>query len=372
MEKLCKGCGRFLDLSKFTPSKIAKDGCEGKCRECRAKQRLKYNHTCFNCGNKFISATKTAKFCSSTCQGISRRLRCQFNCSFCGKTGETSEYKYNKHKFLYCNQSCRTEHLKEIMMGENNPNYERVSYNCDGCKKEILVVPYKVESQKHIFCSNECYKQHIGKFYTGPDNPNYTTITVNCFECNKEFKRKPGTLSDSGRAFCTSKCYVKCLIKDSSGEKVIREKRGCPNCKKDLLLLPSQIKGKANVYCSRKCKNEYITVLYSGENHPSYNPNLTDENRFDSRHYPEYIEWRRSVYERDDFTCQCCGDNKGGNLIAHHIYNYKEYKDIKTNIDNGITLCKTCHIDFHNTFGYRNNNEEQLKQYFISNQALTL
>ena len=32
-----------------------------------------------------------------------------------------------------------------------------------------------------------------------------------------------------------------------------------------------------------------------------------------------YKDWRKAVYERDDYTCQHCGE-KGGELNADHIY----------------------------------------------------
>lgn len=75
------------------------------------------------------------------------------------------------------------------------------------------------------------------------------------------------------------------------------------------------------------------------------------------------IDWRNEVYKRDDYTCQKCGDNTGGNLEAHHknhlsdlirelniidIIDAIENKDL-WDIDNGITLCNDCHIETHKT-----------------------
>ena len=79
------------------------------------------------------------------------------------------------------------------------------------------------------------------------------------------------------------------------------------------------------------------------------------------RSYKQYDEWRENVYKRDNFTCQLCGDNKGGNLEAHHIksiYKIFQYYEITKlgeafkckvlwDIDNGITLCKKCHKKIH-------------------------
>jgi 5-methylcytosine-specific restriction endonuclease McrA len=65
------------------------------------------------------------------------------------------------------------------------------------------------------------------------------------------------------------------------------------------------------------------------------------------RFTPEYKKWRRDVYERDGFACQLCGDNRGGNLNAHHIFAYAAHPDLRVNLDNGITLCELCHDRLH-------------------------
>lgn len=92
-----------------------------------------------------------------------------------------------------------------------------------------------------------------------------------------------------------------------------------------------------------------------------------------SRNSWMYEEWRESVFKRDDYTCQCCNDNKGGNLRAHHIRNFSEYEQGRFDINNGITLCDICHDpeiegSFHYVYGTRNNNREQLEEYIKSRQ----
>lgn len=94
-----------------------------------------------------------------------------------------------------------------------------------------------------------------------------------------------------------------------------------------------------------------------GKNHPNWNPNLTDKDRQDKRNYPEYKEWRSNIYKRDNYTCQICGE-LGNILNAHHLDGYRNNPDKRILLENGVTLCKKCHNDFHHQYG-NNNTKEQ-------------
>lgn len=66
----------------------------------------------------------------------------------------------------------------------------------------------------------------------------------------------------------------------------------------------------------------------------------------DYRKTPEYKKWRMKVFQRDNFTCQICGQ-VGGKLNAHHIKSFAKYKKLRTVVSNGITLCEKCHKQLH-------------------------
>ena len=76
----------------------------------------------------------------------------------------------------------------------------------------------------------------------------------------------------------------------------------------------------------------------------------------------EYKLWRKACMERDDFTCQKTG-RKWWKLVVHHINNFSEYPELRTSIQNGITLLKESHKEFHKIYWTKNNTKEQLDEY---------
>ena len=81
--------------------------------------------------------------------------------------------------------------------------------------------------------------------------------------------------------------------------------------------------------------------LCCGELHPFWKGGVTPVYK-KIRKSPEYIVWRKAVFERDNYTCVHCGV-VGGNLNADHIKPFSLYPELRFDVSNGRTLCVPCH-----------------------------
>lgn len=111
------------------------------------------------------------------------------------------------------------------------------------------------------------------------------------------------------------------------------------------------------------CRDCALKIFNSGENHPLWNPNLTEKERMEGRHYPEYTNFIKLVMDRDNYTCQCCGQEHG-DIEVHHLDSYDWCVEKRNDVTNGITLCNKCHKSFHSYYGYGNNTKQQFEEWF--------
>ena len=100
----------------------------------------------------------------------------------------------------------------------------------------------------------------------------------------------------------------------------------------------------------KKAWNKGVKSLKPPESYPRWKGGITNSNA-KIRNSCEYRLWREAVFARDSWTCQEC-EKRGCYLHAHHIKSFSEYPELRLAIDNGISLCKTCHALKHKDVGF--------------------
>src|SRR3990167_2799788 len=86
----------------------------------------------------------------------------------------------------------------------------------------------------------------------------------------------------------------------------------------------------------------------SGSNSHLWKGGITPINAL-IRSSKKYADWRKQVFERDNYVCIWCGQ-WGGKLNADHIKPFAKFPELRFELSNGRTLCVPCHIQTE-TFG---------------------
>ena len=135
----------------------------------------------------------------------------------------------------------------------------------------------------------------------------------------------------------------------STKEKISTATKGRVAWNKGLPMWWTPARSKGKPAWNRGKKGEYTTSKrgvkqpnISREKHWAWKGGVTPLNRT-IRNSIEYREWRTAVFERDDYTCQGCS-TRGGWLEADHIKQFAVYPELRLEVSNGRTLCRTCHI----------------------------
>lgn len=163
-----------------------------------------------------------------------------------------------------------------------------------------------------------------------------------CENCGEETSReKASEANRKNWRFCSRSCAT---IWTNKNRKLPFLEQICNYCKgKFYGNTKRRLRRK---YCSKKC---FITAINKLPWHKALTPK-------GERHYfwrggksllrlqntPAWREWRKKVFERDDYTCQIC-KVKGGRLQPDHIKPVALYPKLVFDVNNGRTLCMPCH-----------------------------
>lgn len=155
------------------------------------------------------------------------------------------------------------------------------------------------------------------------------------YKMTEEHKKKI-SISNTGKKFSDERRYqmVQSMKnRNMKGSNSPSWKGGKPKCIFCNNILSS--------YAYKMCRNCILQGKLKGELHPLWKGGLTPI-ALRIRHSIKYKNWRKSVFERDNYMCQIC-KKIGGELNVDHIKPFALYPDLRFDMTNGRTLCIECH-----------------------------
>ncbi len=84
-------------------------------------------------------------------------------------------------------------------------------------------------------------------------------------------------------------------------------------------------------------------IEFRGENHPRWIKDRTQVKLDADRGGPLHKQWSRDVKNRDGWKCRIANSDCSGRMESHHILGWKEYPELRYQLNNGITLCHAHH-----------------------------
>ena len=152
---------------------------------------------------------------------------------------------------------------------------------------------------------------------------------VFCKSCGLEIKPNPveTITTHNNRVYCSYECQSKKIIKK------------CKMCNEDYQV--HNFRKETSNFCSMKCRNEYYSKYYVGEDSSQWCGGKSFEDydiKFNNK-------LKNEIRVRDNYTCCICGlVSIKPALDIHHIdYNKKNSKK-----ENLISLCHSCHAKIQN------------------------
>lgn len=187
-----------------------------------------------------------------------------------------------------------------------------------------------------------------------------------CPTCLKTFQIKFNCFSN--KKYCSSKCYHDFGHSDDTKQKMSskkighkywvgkkhteesKEKMRISAHKTKPWLIARSISEQTRIKMSmRKTKESYFT---------GFRNSLNRKERLNM----SYINWRNRVFKRDNYICQITHEHCR-DLVVHHLNGFNKYKDLRYTDDNGITLKREVHEEFHSIYGSGNNTVEQFNEF---------
>jgi hypothetical protein len=155
-------------------------------------------------------------------------------------------------------------------------------------------------------------------------------IIKKCEICDKEFKAYFCYLKNGGARFCSTKCS------NSRVKEFTKEHRDNISKAKKGVLKSDETKRRMSE-AQKKTDKSYMLK----NKHWNWQGGKSNNRDIHSLNNREYREWRMEVFARDNFECKMCKEKVG--LQAHHILSWREFPELRFDVNNGIALCRAHH-----------------------------
>jgi hypothetical protein len=179
---------------------------------------------------------------------------------------------------------------------------ERVARSCGGCGTTVLMQVAESNRTGTAYCSPECRSRRVDH---------------TCPGCGVVFSVTLARLRLAEETFCSKPCWQNTYRRRNHSPAI------CAHCGNSFLARNCQIKKGRGKYCSFACLKADRTPAFPSK------PRLG------------VCGWRSAVLRRDGHACRQCGATNA--LHAHHIKPWASYPELRHSVENGVTLCDSCH-----------------------------
>ncbi len=228
-----------------------------------------------------------------------------------------------------------------------------ITFNCDWCGDEHIQIVWNYNRRETHFCSKGCASSYMHNQKRKERGINLNELVKCACGCGQLRKRWGTGLSEL--KYISGHCnpenegrFKKGHVPKNKGRPVPEEQkeRQRETLKQTLKETPLTMESRIKISCGSRGIAVEDFDGFVMDSDPRKN---SEESRLHS-------EWRRQIFERDNYSCQLCGIKSGNGhrviLNAHHIKHWKDYPEVRRELENGITLCRECHCYVHSK-GYR-------------------
>lgn len=224
--------------------------------------------------------------------------------------------------------------------------------NCQNCSKSIYIIKSRIGESKRHFCSLKCVS-----VFTAPQRAKKLskkiypfTLENKCLCCGGDIVIKNSSFDKRRRVHCSYSCVTR-----------YRNLTNNPQNNPDARRKNSESKKGKPSYPKSKETREKLRQANLGSKSHFWQGGKTEELR-KRRSNAEAREWRKKIFERDNYTCVLCGarSSKENHVVlnADHIKPWSLFPELRLEMSNGRTLCLPCHRNTE-TWGSKTSNKSR-------------